>query len=83
MPGDRAEQISRIRNAIVEHLERNPRAADTSKGIAEFWLSRTESVRLPLVIAALEELQSRGIVSADTLADGTVIYRRAGPGLRS
>jgi hypothetical protein len=80
MPDERAEHVMRICGAIISHLERNPLAADTAKGIADFWLPGEPGDQLPLVVAALEQLTSLGLVDAESLPDGTVIYRKAAAG---
>ena len=56
---------------ILAYLDQNPGAADTSEGIAEWWLlERKEQVE-----EALAELEAEGWVISSRQADSRVRYR--------
>ena len=69
----------RLEQVIESYLARSPNAADTSKGIAEWWISELAgSASLDDVHRALEALSRRGVVERARLADGTEIFRATG-----
>lgn len=77
MTSEEAE-IARLREAILDYLQRNPEAADTLRGIVNWWLpaepARIEASR---VERALEQLVAEGLVVKSVLVEGTVLYARA------
>ena len=62
------------------YLERHPLAADSERGIAEFWLPEL-GLQLPsdLVGRALARLVAGRVVAEFTMPDGSVIYRSGLP----
>lgn len=61
---------------ILAYLDQNPDAADTSAGIAEWWLPAGEArERMDQVEEALAELEAEGWVTASRQADSRVRYR--------
>ena len=60
-----------IADAIERYLLRHPAAADSEVGIAEWWLLE-QGIRAPLedVCAALELLESQGVMEHVNLQDG-------------
>ena len=74
------ERINVIADLIERYMTEHPRAADTPKGISEWWIARQGYAgSLNDVQEALDHLVERGGLSRTVLADGTVIYARAGP----
>jgi len=70
--------VRAVADAIESYLEAHPQAADSAEGIQVWWLAPPLSQEpLGAVVAALEELERRRIVSKTVLERGRVIYRRA------
>lgn len=72
-------RVARLAAAIGTYLAAHPGAADTARGIEDWWLpscggdaSRDE------LAAALELLVRRRTIAAQRLPDGSVIYRASG-----
>jgi hypothetical protein len=63
---------------ILAYLAERPTAADSPRGIAEWWLGGV--VDIAAVEVALEALAAEDLVRAETLADGTRVWS-AGPAL--
>lgn len=65
-----------IADAIERYLLRHPAAADSEVGIAEWWLLE-QGMRASLedVRAALELLESQGVMEHVTLHDGRSLWR--------
>jgi hypothetical protein len=62
---------------ILDHLTSHPHAADTSVGVARWWLGpRAATVALPDVEMALGYLVARHKLRQELLADGTTLYSR-------
>ncbi len=76
---DAADHIrERLAKLIAAYLARSPKAADTSKGISEWWLQELGAgVSHEDVVRALEILIRRGVVERTRLADGTELFRSA------
>lgn len=76
-------KIARLREAILDYLQRNPEAADTLEGIVSWWLP-AEPVRVEAsrVERALEQLVAEGFAVKSVLVEGTVLYARALGGKR-
>jgi Fe2+ or Zn2+ uptake regulation protein len=72
-----SDASARVRVAILDYLAHNHDAADTVRGIMNWWLPPEDSsVDRSTVEHVLDQLAAEGFVSATRLADGTVIYRR-------
>jgi hypothetical protein len=68
---------ARVRAAILGYLAHNHDAADTVRGIMNWWLPPEDrGVDRGMVEGVLEQLATEGFVSVTRLADGTVFYRR-------
>lgn len=64
-----------IERSILAYLERRPRAADTARGIGNWWLPRHAHVGDPAGIQrALEKLVAAGRLHAVKLPSGDVLY---------
>ena len=59
---DRNALVSEIAERIEQYLTQRPEAADTVEGIRRWWLSSLIGVDTTTVLAALLELEARGIV---------------------
>jgi hypothetical protein len=69
------ENVESIASAIRQHLEANPRAADSVAGIMRWWWQRNRyEHERNRVIAALERLVSEGIVGVRHASDGEALY---------
>lgn len=69
------ELVVQIAESIERYLVQRPEAADTAEGISTWWLpSPLGSDALPKVVAALRQLEARGIVFSMTRASGVTIY---------
>lgn len=67
----------RVRAAILDYLDHNRAAADSIRGIMNWWLPpETRTTDVAVVERVLEQLVASGLVTATALADGTVFYRR-------
>lgn len=69
-------RCQRIARAIQDYLFAHPLAADTIRGIVDWWLPATEQESLELrdVQAALEILIMTGVAQKQRLADGREIF---------
>jgi hypothetical protein len=66
-----------IEDQILRYLKNHPSAADSSKGIQDWWISsQSGEVSLDLVQRALDRLEAQRKIMR-TVIDGTVIYREA------
>jgi hypothetical protein len=71
-------------DAIHRYLTAHPDAADSAEGIATWWLPSIGIVSsVQEVEAALEQMQTLGLVNKRRLADGRVIYRAASSRIES
>jgi hypothetical protein len=66
--------IAGIQSRIVEYLDRYPNAADTSKGIARWWLQEDHSARRLAIEEALDELVANGTLVTRRLPSGDLLY---------
>lgn len=74
---------SPIEQQILDYLAANPKARDTLRGVAEWWLLRQDVVRsLGDVKAALDNLVAEGKLVCETTPDGEVHYRHRPDGAR-
>jgi hypothetical protein len=72
------ELVSEIAERIEQYLTQRPEAADTAEGISAWWLcSRLRADSLPEVLAALAQLEARGIVARKQLESGAIIFSSA------
>jgi hypothetical protein len=55
---------------IVQYLMRNNEAADTARGIAEWWIGRD----VPSTREALSKLQACGVVQSHAVQGNTFVY---------
>jgi len=78
LPDDPASRCLRAADAIERYLALHPSAADSARGIAQWWLP-SMGVDLPLaaVEAALEHLVRAGRLARECPAGGQPIYRAA------
>ncbi len=67
------DAVEVVQRALRQHWQRHPHAADTTEGIARWWL--LPPARLADVLAALQALQAEGCVVPATAADGRVRWR--------
>jgi hypothetical protein len=73
--GSMAASVNKVAQEILCYLRAHPKAADTSDGIATWWLSRQRLAEaLRLVEAALSELVARGEIRRHVTADGQTVY---------
>jgi hypothetical protein len=78
-----ADEKSRsIATQILDYLSERPTAADTARGICEWWVSSDAPTDIAAVEAALEELAAAHLVRFDVIGDGTRLWS-AGPALRA
>jgi hypothetical protein len=69
------ELVSQIAERIERYLMQRPEAADTAEGIGTWWLtSPLGTDALPAVVAALRQLELRGVVVRMERAGGVTIY---------
>ncbi|MFC5437159.1 hypothetical protein ACFPME_11365 [Rhodanobacter umsongensis] len=78
-----AEDQGEIESSVLAYLHRHPQAADTLRGIVNWWLpqQRYES-GCQRIERVLSELVARGVLRRDPLPHGDVLYalnRPAGP----
>jgi len=67
-----------IADIIDRYVSEHPRAADTPKGIHDWWVApQRPGDSLSDVQLALDHLVQRGRLSRIALPDGTAIYARA------
>jgi hypothetical protein len=75
---DPNEQIMLMANLIERYVSEHPGAGDTIDGIQQWWLEGHGGL-LGELQQALDYLVANVRLSRIVLADGTVIYARAGP----
>ena len=75
-----AEQIMLMAHLIERYVSEHPEAGDTVDGISQWWLEGHGGSPDELQ-QALDYLVENVRLSRIVLADGTVIYARAGPPL--
>jgi hypothetical protein len=73
-----SERITVIADMIERYVSKRPQAADTPRGISQWWVEGRGG-SLADVQQALDYLVEIGRLSRIVLPDGTVIYARAGP----
>lgn len=77
-------RITYLRHAILEYVRRNPEAADTLRGVADWWLpAEHRGTSAAVLEQALEQLVALGLIARKQLPDGTILYggeRKVDPG---
>jgi hypothetical protein len=69
-------RVDRVCEAIRRHLKKRPHAADTAKGIGDYWVPVELQHNDPSIVeAALQRLVKEGALVTSTLPDGGVVYR--------
>ena len=72
------ELVAEIAERIERYLTQRPEAADTAEGISTWWLSSPLGPdALPAVLAALLQLEARGIVVRTEREGGATIFSSA------
>ncbi len=72
------DPVDAIVQAVLAYLARHPQAADSVDGVARWWVGDDGRLGLPLVQQALDRLVTAGELRRQRLADGSVLYARAG-----
>jgi hypothetical protein len=75
-----ASKRSALATQILFYLVERPTAADSARGVCEWWIGGGQPHDIVAVEAALEELARENLVRFDVLADGTRLWS-AGPAL--
>jgi hypothetical protein len=66
-----------VTDDILRYLHSHPNAADTLEGILNWWLPRQQrETERERVEQALEYLITQGHITKQTLAEGTILYRK-------
>ena len=75
---DNADWIDRVAREIEEHVAAHPDAADTSQGIASWWIGRQRFLEAERTIEkALGRLVEQGRMERREQPGGAVVYRTA------
>jgi Fe2+ or Zn2+ uptake regulation protein len=73
--------LSKLCDAIVGYLKQHPDAADTARGIGNWWLPAERcDADARLIQRALDRLVEQGRVTRHALVDGTILYAREAKG---
>jgi hypothetical protein len=65
----------RLRQAILDHVRRNPEVSDTAAGIVQWWLpARGFEQAVDVIDEVLDELVDAGALRRRRFADGVVVY---------
>ena len=70
------DHLTDIVDAILRYLADHPDAADTSEGIAKWWLPTDRTFDTEAVLSALARLEAQGLVHRRINADHHVLYSR-------
>jgi len=70
------DHTTEVVDAILRYLASHPDAADTSEGIAKWWLQTERGVDTEAVLSALARLEAQGLVHRRINADQHVLYSR-------
>lgn len=70
------EHLTEVVDAILRYLSSHPDAADTSEGIAKWWMPAERGADPEAVLSALARLEAQGLVHRRTNADQHVLYSR-------
>ncbi len=69
--------LAELRDLILNYLQKNPSAADSLKGVMDWWLPQTyEKVDAAKIEHILEQLIADGLVRKSFLIGGTILYRQ-------
>lgn len=69
--------ITKVNQEILDYLQENPNAADSLKGVINWWLPQAyKKLDAASIEQVLEQLIGEGLVSKIELTDGTIIYRQ-------
>jgi hypothetical protein len=80
MDADEKRVVDGIADAILQHLQAHPLAADSVDGVARWWLGPAfASARSEQVERALDLLVSRCVLRRVSLMDGSILYVQASP----
>ena len=70
------DHLTEVVDAILRYLASHPDAADTSEGIAKWWLPADRGIDTGAVLSALARLEAQGLVHRRINADHHVLYSR-------
>ena len=70
------DHLTEVVDAILRYLASHPDAADTSEGIAKWWLPTDRGIDPEAVLSALARLEAQGLVHRRINADHHVLYSR-------
>ena len=70
------DHLTEVVDAILRYLASHPDAADTSEGIAKWWVPTERGVDTDAVRSALARLDAQGLVHRRINADKHVVYSR-------
>lgn len=70
------ERLIEVVDAILRYLHSHPDAVDTLEGIAKWWLPLDYCADKTLVKAALDRLESQGLVHKRANPDRHILYSR-------
>lgn len=70
------DRLTEVVDAILRYLASHPDAADTSEGIAKWWVPTERGVDTDAVRSALARLEAQGLVHRRINADKHVVYSR-------
>jgi hypothetical protein len=60
---------------ILKHLEHHPNAADTARGVSEWWLDATRAqADIAIVELALQRLADQGMMRMFKMPDGKQVF---------
>jgi len=70
------DHLNEVVDAILRYLSSHPDAADTSEGIAKWWMPADHAADTDAVLSALARLEAQGLVHRRINADQHVLYSR-------
>ena len=70
------DHLTEVVDAILRYLASHPDAADTSDGIAKWWVPADRGADGDAVLSALARLEAQGLVHRRINADQHVLYSR-------
>ena len=74
-PDDEPRRVQDLQRAVLGYLVEHREAKDTVHGIAQWWLPRAQAAtRMTELTAALDDLVSRGWLTATCLGHGATVY---------
>lgn len=64
-----------VEHAVLAYLQQHPQAADTLRGIVNWWLPRQRhEIGCRRIEHVLDQLVAEGLLHCDKLPDGEVLY---------